>query len=182
MQNTLHEKLLLYRIRSSHDADAFAKLYDAYIQRIYRFVYFKVQVPEEAQDITSETFLRLWQYLSSGKQVTHLGALLYEIARNTIIDHHRKQKGAETPEEDVLAQIPDIQALNNIQRSAEIGQILTAVRLLKDEYREVLIMRYIDGSSTSEIAALLKKSPGAIRVLLHRSLETVRTLLTPSEK
>lgn len=182
MPNPLYEKLLLHRIRTSGDSEAFGKLYDLYIQRIYRFVYFKVPSTEEAQDVTSDTFLRLWQFLQAGNTVQHLGALLYEIARNTIIDHQRRHRPTESLDEDFALEIPDAHGLAKIHRSAEVSEVLAAVRLLKDQYREVIVMRYVDGLSSGEIAVLLKKSPGAIRILLHRSLETVRTLLEPAKE
>jgi RNA polymerase sigma-70 factor (ECF subfamily) len=182
MSNPLYEKLLLHRIRTSGDGEAFGKLYDLYIQRIYRFVYFKVSSTEEAQDVTSDTFLRLWQFLQAGNAVQHVGALLYEIARNTIIDHKRRHRPTESIDEQFALEIPDVQGLAKIHRTAEVAEVLAAVRLLKDEYREVLVMRHVDGLSASEIGVLLKKSPGAVRVLLHRALETVRTLLEPAKE
>jgi RNA polymerase sigma factor (sigma-70 family) len=179
MPNTFQEKLLLYRIRAKRDPDAFGRLYDAYVKRIYRFVYFKLQSTEEAQDVTSEVFLKLWQYLQTENKVSHLGALLYQISRNAIIDHRRKMRPeARIDASEQLLDMPDISGLANIYRSAELSQVLTAVKLLKDEYREVLTMRYIDGIPPTEIAALLGKKPGHVRVLLHRALETVRVLLT----
>jgi len=171
--------LLLYRIRAKRDPEAFGKLYDAYVQRIYRFVYFKVHSAEEAQDITSEVFLKLWQYLLEGKTVAHLGALLYEISRNAIVDNARKKHPETSVDEaEMLMELPDVSGLANIYRSAELSQVLTAVKLLKDEYREVVTMRFIDGIAPTEIATLLGKKPGHVRVLLHRALETVRVLLT----
>ncbi len=180
MPNSLQENLLLFRIRAKQDAEAFGKLYDAYVQRIYRFVYFKVASTEEAQDLTSETFLKLWDYLQSGKSVSHLGALTYRIARNLVIDHHRsRQETASLDAEERLMSLPDVAGLAKIERSAELSHVLAAVRLLKDDHREALVMRYIDGMTPTEIATVIGKSPGAVRVLLHRSLETVRTLITP---
>lgn len=182
MPNFFQEKLLLYKIRANRDSDAFGRIYDTYVKRIFRFVYFKVRSQEEAQDITSETFLKLWQYLSGGKRVDHLGALIYQIARNSVIDHNRQAGRSESLSSDEsMLQIPDIAGLSNIHRSAEISQVLTAVKLLKDEYREIITMRYIDGIEPSEIAALLGKKPGHVRVLLHRALETVRALLASND-
>ncbi len=183
MPNTFQEKLLLYRIRSRRDPEAFGKLYDAYVRRIYRYVFFKVQSTEEAQDLTSDIFLKLWQYLQDGNKVSHLGALIYQIARTSIVDHHRSSRSeASIDEFSQNLELPDIAGLANIHRSAELSQVLSAIRLLKDEYREVITMRYIDGINSSEIAALLGKSPGNVRVLLHRALETTRMLLTSPKR
>ena len=182
MSSILYEKLLLYRIRTGGDPEAFGKIYDLYVQRIYRFVYFKVQSTEEAQDVTAETFLKLWQHVKTGKGVRHLGALLYEIARNTIVDQHRSAHPTEATDDALAQSVQDMIGLARMQRSAEVSMVFGVLRLLKDEYREVLVMRYVDGMSTREIATLLKKNPGAVRVLLHRSLATLRALLAPSSE
>ena len=63
MSNPLHEKLLLYRVRTKKDPEAYGKIYDLYARRIYRFVYFKVSSEEEAQDLTADVFLKAWSFL-----------------------------------------------------------------------------------------------------------------------
>ncbi|TAL19765.1 RNA polymerase sigma factor [Patescibacteria group bacterium] len=186
MPNTvqsLREKLLLYRIRVKRDAGAFGRLYDAYVQRIYRFIFFKVPSAEEAQDLTSETFLKLWQHLEQGKPVRNFNALTYGIARNLVADYYRSQgkKPVAELDEETLSVLPDVKALAKLEKTAELSQVLSALKLLKDEYREALIMRYLDGLTPTEIAPVLGKSSGAVRVILHRSLETLRALLTSNE-
>ncbi|TAK04901.1 RNA polymerase sigma factor [Patescibacteria group bacterium] len=180
VSNSLQDKLLLFRIRLQRDPQAFGKLYDAYVNRIYRFVYFKIPLVEDAQDITSETFLRFWNQVQEGAPVTHVGAYLYRIARNLVADHYRTRQDAlsidAAPELEHLL-LSDAKGLIKIEESLDIGKVLKALRLLKDEYREAIILRYVDELTTTEIAEALGKSPGNVRVLLHRSLDTLRTLL-----
>lgn len=179
MSNSLQDKLLLFRIRLRQDPQAFAKLYDVYVHRIYRFVYFKIPLVEDAQDITSETFLRFWNQVQEGAPVTHVGAYLYRIARNLVADHYRSRQDAlsidAAPEIEQL--LSDAKGLVKIEESLDMAKVLKALRLLKDEYREAIILRYVDELTTAEIAEALGKSQGNVRVLLHRSLDTLRTLL-----
>lgn len=179
MSNSLREKLLLFRIRLQKDPEAFGKLYDLYVSRIYRFVYFKVPSVEDAQDITSETFLKFWNQVQEGASVTHVGAYLYRIARNLVADHYRTNQervslDAEPEMERLLA---DAKGLVRIEDTFDLGKVLKALRLLKDEYREAIILRYVDELTTTEISEALGKSPGNVRVLLHRALETLRTIV-----
>lgn len=179
MPNSLQEKLLLFRIRLQKDPEAFGKLYDLYVSRIYRFVYFKIPSVEDAQDITSETFLKFWNQAQEGAQVTHVGAYLYRIARNLVADHYRQHQEQisidAAPEMEKL--LMDARGLIKIEQSFDIAKVLSALRLLKDEYREAIILRYVDELTTAEIAVALGKNAGNVRVLLHRSLETLRNLI-----
>ena len=179
MERPLQEKLLLYRVRAKRDPDAFGKIYDLYARRIYRFVFFKVSSEEEAQDLTADIFLKAWQYLleETGREVRYLGALLYSIARNRVIDHYRSKSLKETvPMTDAAEElIPDDRALaEKTEARLDVELLETHLRSLKDEYREVLVMRYLDELSPGEIGRLLQKTPGAVRVLLHRALNAIK--------
>lgn len=180
MSNSLSEKLLLFRMRLKPDPEAFGKLYDLYVSRIYRFVYFKIPSVEDAQDVTSETFLRFWNHVADGKPVEHVAALLYRIARNLVSDFYRARSVENisidaTPEIERL--LSDARGLVKIEQSMDVGQVLSALRLLKDEYREIIILRYVDELTNAEIGEVLGKAPGNVRVLTHRALETLRELL-----
>lgn len=190
MQRSLHEKLLLYRVRVKKDPEAFGRIYDSYAPRIYRFVFFKVSSEEEAQDITADIFLKSWQYLldERGKEVRHLPGLLYGIARNCVIDFYRSRatKEALLPITDALDEtVADERRLDE-KTIAKIDVELLGrqLRNLKDEYREVLVMRYLDELSIGEIAEALDKTSGNVRVLLHRATEALKkqTNVEPSRE
>lgn len=185
MSNSLHDKLLLYRVRTKRDPEAFGKIYDLFAHRIYRFVYFKVSSVEEAQDITADVFLKAWSYLidEKGQEVRHLSALLYSMARNRVIDHYRSKSHEAVP----LSEHAEETVADPHTESAKVEAMIDTqllekhLRSLKDEYREVLVMKYLDELDTAEIAKILGKSHGNVRVLLHRALEAVREL-APSDK
>lgn len=177
----LSDTLLLVRLRR-HDQQAFTELYDNYVAKIYRFIYFKVSSVEVAQDLTSEVFLKVWQYFTEGKQVKHLQAFVYQVARNLVIDHYRQkasQQTISTDDDSVTELIDETPAVDLVvQLASDVEKLEEALRQLKDEYREVIVLRYLDGLSTGEVADILDKSKGNVRVLTHRAIEALREVMS----
>ncbi|MAF36459.1 hypothetical protein CL622_05075 [archaeon] len=181
----LPDKFLLVRLKSN-DPEAFAQVYDIYAERIYRFVYFKTSSHEQAEDLAADVFLRAWQYITSGHEVENLNALLYKTARNLVIDHYRRRSNTDVSidREDVmeLSDHRQTELLSKIHIDSEMERVQTILHKLKTEYREVIILRYLDELSISEIADILERTKGSVRVLIHRALKVVRSLLNESEK
>ena len=174
----LDEKILIFRLRVGKDPEAFGKLYDKYVSRIYRFIYFKVPTQEEAQDLTSEAFLKPWQHISEGKAVRTLGPLIFQIARNLVVDFYRSR--SRTPPQvsaEDIADIVDEKSLARLQLQGDLQTLRSALQHLKDEYREALVLRYIEGLSPGEISGIIGKSGVATRVLLHRALQTLKGIV-----
>jgi len=183
----IEEKLLLYKIKQS-DKEAFIRAYDLYVDQLYRFIYFKVGNREEAEDLCSAMFLKTWHYIleNSLKDQKTLKALFYKISRNLIIDHYRKTRGRETISLDSEngvnitdeKQSPD----SSFELQADLLVIQTKLPELKDEYREVIILRFINELSINEIAEILDKSKGNVRILIYRALNALKGLLSQEEK
>ncbi len=176
------DKQLLSKVKK-RDKDAFIEAYDLYVDDIYRFIYFKVGSKEEAEDLASTVFLKTWNYIQNQnlKSTKTLRALIYKIARNAIIDYYRKNRPEETIINDDELGI-DIEDENqDIHKQVEINSDIRIVEAhlakLKDEYREVIIMRYVDELSITEIASVTGKSKGNIRVLSYRALQSLKELL-----
>jgi RNA polymerase sigma-70 factor (ECF subfamily) len=174
----------------SKDKEAFLQAYDGYVNDIYRFIYFKIGNSEEANDITSQVFLKTWNYVQENKLKNRatLKALIYKIARNTIIDHYRSNSKAEKvnidnniDDDQGRASIDIEDKSQDIARQAEINSDMEEVRRnlgkLKDEYKEVLILKYVNELSFKEIAAITGKSKSNTRVLAHRALKALRELM-----
>jgi len=177
MVKPLRERYWLYRIRAHKDAKVFSELYHEHVARIHRFVLFKVGNEDDAREIVDDTFLKLWNHAVSGKPVTNLVGLLYTIARAGCADHLRKRR-FETVPLDAIAEPADGLAASRLAANEELGETLRAMERLKEEYREVLFMRHVDGLSTGEIAATIGKSNGTVRVLLYRAKNALKDLLT----
>ncbi|MBU0648652.1 sigma-70 family RNA polymerase sigma factor [Patescibacteria group bacterium] len=182
MRNKIKEKLLVYRVQVKRDAQAFAEIYDYYIEKIHRFIFFKVASEQEAEDLSSEVFLKAWNYLSSDKGVKSMGALLYTIARNSVIDHWRGKKIELDLEQAFLKdELLEPAAISELEQDADMTRVYKALAKLKDEYREVIVMRYLDQMDVGEISNILQKNKNNIRVLLHRSLTALRQTLEEQE-
>lgn len=177
------DKLLLVRLKKN-DAEAFAKVYDTYVTPIYRFIYFKVPTRHDAEDLTADVFLKLWQFIcraDSDEPIDNLRALLYRIARNRVVDFYRENAKKENDQFiDEVPHIPDERQqrlLSQLDIEFKMSDLNKVLRQLKDEYREVIVLKYIDEYSTGEIAKILDKSKGSVRVLLHRALKVTKELL-----
>jgi|TARA_Y100000294_G_C8467432_1_gene301239 RNA polymerase sigma-70 factor (ECF subfamily) len=163
----------------------FVKFYDKYAPRIYRFVYFKVNSIQDSEDITSEAFFKFWQNLAKlaekKEKIAHPQALLYKIANNLVIDFYRKKPRTELildPEDDNLAKIRDKTDINKeISLDSDIDQVKKALNQLKDEHQNIVIWRYLDDFSVKEMAQIIGKPEGTIRVLIHRALKELKKKL-----
>ncbi len=183
MKNPFEEKLLLYKVREKQDTEAFGTFYDIYVAELYRFVYFKLNNREEAEDVVSEVFLRIWQYLidREKKEVESFRALSYAIARNAIIDVYRRRKrdqdkmNMQMGGENVVV---DIEL--NVGMKLEADNIMSVVATFKQEYQEVIHLRHIEGLPMKDIAKILNKSHTSVRVLLHRATKKLKNTLQSS--
>lgn len=178
------ESALFLRLKKYKDKQAFIEAYDLYIDQIFRFIYFKVGSREEAEDLSSVVFLKCWNYIYEGnlQEDKSLKALLYKIARNTIIDHYRQQKNRATVSlENVEAMAIPADTQDPIEEVATTIDfekvIVEKLPQLKEEYREVIILRFMNELSISEIAGVLGKTNGNIRVMIHRALASLQQLV-----
>lgn len=182
MIDKITKQYFLYRA-GKLDPEAFAKVYDLCVDKIYRYIYFKVSSVQEAQDITSEVFLKTWEYLQEEeRKLDNLEALLYRIARNLVIDFYRKREhdqtvDLETVSEKVLGDKKQTDYHDEIDIKIETKKVLQSLSEMNDLYREVIILKYVDQLSTKEIASIIKKSSGATRVLIHRAVEVLKEIM-----
>ena len=144
----IRDKVLYSKIKHK-DRSAFIKAYDEYLPDIYRFIYYKVSSREEAEDIASQTFLKIWDYIQNNelKSYKTLKALLYRTARNLIIDHYRKQSARKKViYEDDVSELRIADEKQNLKVAMELEEDYRLVESklleLKDEYREVIVLKY----------------------------------------
>lgn len=166
----------------------FSKIYDEYINKIYRFVFLKVNSQEVAEDITSETFSRGWQAYrdqrpktkdqretKNQKEIENISAFLYQIAKNLVTDFYRqKQKFKIVTVENVTITDPAQNPIESANLNAEMAIARKALSRLKDNYQDVIIWHYLDELSIPEIAKILDKSEGAVRIMLSRAMKALR--------
>ena len=176
----IREKNLLYRLRQK-DKDAFIKTYDEHVDDIHRFIYFKIGNNEDANDLTSIVFLKAWDYINQNslKDSRTLRALFYKIARTSIADYYRSQKNVHSLSiDDENNPIEIVDESQDVIRDISVNSDLELIRKklpeLKMEYREVIIMHYVNDLSLEEISEITGKRKANIRVLIYRALKALR--------
>ena len=135
---SLKEKYLLFKAKSFNDAEAYGQIYDRYIERIYRFIFFKVSNQSDAEDIASETFLKVWQYIKEGQPVKNLNALLYSVARNLIIDYYRLRVKKREYEEPLAVDIKNISGIAACFPSRLLYPLPDAVKIVLNHFYGLL--------------------------------------------
>lgn len=163
------------------DKKDFIQFYNEYVDKIYRFIYFRVDSEETAQDLASEVFLRTWQNLQKAPKIINSRAFLYQTTRNLLTDFYRRKSNFEVTlasAEFDPGQLPDkANLVDKINFDLEFEQVRKALNNIQPEQQEAVMLRYLDELEMPEIAQILGKSEGAVRVLLHRGLTALRKFL-----
>lgn len=172
------EALVLEVQEGEHQA--FASLYDVFIDPIYRYVYYRVK-SEDVDDIVETVFLKVWEHIRKYKREkkASFSAWIFKIAHNAVVDHYRSTKNKETDSLDFA--VPDHKREHNPIRVTEDvidKKILrTAVNKLKKNYRDVIVYKFLNDFSNAEIAEILDRSEGSLRILQFRALKALRNEL-----
>lgn len=170
----------LIRRAKEGQEEAFGELYERHLNAVYRYLYARLDNHLDAEDFTEEVFFKAWHSLSSYDErgIPFLAFLLI-IARNVLIDHYRRN--GRSPQHVSLEDLqlgdlaPDPGELaNNSLNHQELRQAMVELR---DDYQEVLVLRFLNELSPKETARVMKRSTGAVRVLQHRALAAIRKAL-----
>ncbi len=164
------------------DGEAFGELYDRYVDIVHRYIALRVNNHTLAEDLTSETFLRALRRVSSFTwQGRDFGAWLVTIARNLITDHYKSSRYKMEHSTSDLVEAghdrsqdgPENEVLAGITNAA----LLEAVKRLGSEQQECIVLRFLQGMSLAETAAVLGKNEGAIKALQYRAVKSLSRLL-----
>lgn len=157
----------------------FGKIYDCYVEKIYRFISLKVSSSEIAEDLASETFLRSWKaFEKDSESIENPQAFLYQVARNLLADFYRnKNNMPSVSTERVQIEDPRSDMEEKAKLDSDMGIIQQALHTLKDDYQNVIIWHYLDDLPIQDVARLLGKSEKTTRVTLHRALKSLKTQL-----
>jgi RNA polymerase sigma-70 factor, ECF subfamily len=174
----LSEEQLISKIQHG-DKEAFGKLYLIYLDRIYRYVFFKVNHDKHiAEDITEIIFIKAMQHINTflPDQGT-FQAWLYRIAHNTVLDHYKTYKTANRIQENT-ASVEAIEKLEEeIDTRQKLAAVMNAMRELTEEQQSVLSLRFIEGLNPREIAYITNKHEDAVRAIQYRALKTLKKKL-----
>jgi RNA polymerase sigma-70 factor, ECF subfamily len=162
------------------DRAFFATLYRRYLDRVYGYAFYQLGDHHDAEDVTERIFLAVLRALPDFRdQGSTFRAWLFRIAHNTIANAHRSRarRRTEPLPDDFQRAAPNADPAPQVALADELREIRHAVAQMPDDRRQVILLRFVDDLSTNEIAQVLDRSPGAIRVLLHRSLRELASRL-----
>ncbi len=165
----------------------FGDAYERYSDELFRHCSLRLSDRERALELMQETFVRAWQYVQRGEEVREIRPFLYRTLRNLIIDEYRKHKSTSLeamvdPEGEGVEHLLPPDETNTLEAAINRFDGVRALERLKelpDNYREVLILRYVDGLSPSEIAEEIDETENAVSVRIHRGLKKLKVLLEP---
>lgn len=168
------EKILIKEVKNGNQS-AFSSLYNEYVDSLYRFVLLRVSSADLARDITSDCFLRIFDFLSSQAEIENFRALLFKIARHRIIDFYRQKDKA-------FVSLDELEESNFVSHpdpslSLEFEKMKKAISSLKEEYQEPVILHYLEGFSWKEAADILNIPAPTLRQRAHRGLKLLKEKL-----
>jgi len=168
---------------SKGESAAFGLLYDKHVAAIYRYVYYRVRDDAEAEDLTSDVFMRALKAMPRYEPRQAFLAWLYRIARNAVIDRARRgnrqvsfEDALEHPGADQIIE-PDAEVLAHSDNATLRG----ALAKLTPLQQEVVVLRYLEGYSTQEVARIVGKREGTVRGIQFRAIGALRQLIPSRE-
>jgi len=167
------EILGLVKRAADGDFEAFGKLYIFHVEKIYRYIFYHVRDKPLSEDITEEVFLKAWRAIGScrGKEKT-FSSWLYRIAHNHLVDELRRRQRYSSVEIETVEVITDTG--REVERVLEQQELLEVINYLPPNQRQIIILKFIEGLDNHEIASIMSRSEGAIRILQMRALATLR--------
>lgn len=167
----------------NHEA-RFLKAFEEYSDALFRHATIRISDRERAIDLVHDTFTKVWTYARNGHDIENYRPFLYKVLNNLIIDEYRKQKEASLDallerdgvDEGSFAELHE-SSVEALAATIDGKQALDLIASLPDVYREVLILRFVDGLGPREISTLIEESENVVSVRIHRGLKQLRDII-----
>jgi RNA polymerase sigma-70 factor (ECF subfamily) len=172
----------LVRRAQEFDEEALASLYELLYPKLYNYAYLQLGDVHQAEDLASEVLLRVLESLSGYRfRGVPLTAWVFRIARNCIIDLHRRRQ--RRPQVGLHDGIPSTEDSPHAlaERSVAHGELRQALTRLTEEQRQVIILKFVEGMDNTSVARVLGRSQGAVKSLQHRALVSLKKILSSQE-
>ena len=160
------------------DQGAFADLYDRHVVRVYRHIYYLVSDAREAEDLTAQTFLKAWEAVDRYKERgAPFVAWLLRISHNLTISYLRSKRDHSELDEGYVDNKRAGNPEESLEQATDERSVRDAVLRLREEQRQVIMLRFVEELDYREVAAMIGKSVPAVRVIQHRALGNLRKLM-----
>lgn len=174
--------------RKSHE-ERFLSAYDEYSQALFRHARLRISNEDRAVDLVHDTFTKVWSYVRSGQEIETFRPFLYKVLNNLIIDEYRKRTESsldallerEGVDEGSFAELSE-STIDSLAATMDGKQAFGLIHRLSDEYKEVLLLRFVDGLGPKEISELIEESENVVSVRLHRALKQLRSHIESQEQ
>ena len=175
----MREEESIARRLQKREPEAWSAVYEEYFPRVYRYIALRVSNRTEAEDLTEQAFLKALQSIDSFKwRGVPFSAWLFRIARNLVIDYWRTAKSKTSLPLDESLVSDDVDPETIAERNLDIKQVFQAMGQLTQSQRDVMELRFFGGLSVNEVAKVLGKSEGAVKVMQHSALAALRKRLS----
>lgn len=154
------------------DVEAFALLYDRYVQPLYHYCYHRTNNVHEAEDLTSQTFLAALEAFPKYRRGGHFAAWLFTIARNKVIDYYRRMSHVPLDEASAPPLHPDLAGESESAQQKRV--LLSLIGRLEEDEQELIRLRYVAELPFAEIARALHKNEAATKKMLYRLLARLK--------
>jgi RNA polymerase sigma factor (sigma-70 family) len=177
--DALPEESRLVSQAKTGDATAFVHLYDAYVEGIYRYVYFRVINDAAAEDITSQVFLNAWEHLGSYQEVDgSFVSWIHKIANSQVLDYYKTNLKTHEIDIDFLSIPADYGLKDEVQDLIKLETMRNHLRFLTADPKQSLISKILNrGTTNRNIARLLARLENDVHTLQVRTLQTVAKFL-----
>lgn len=174
------DDIQLLKTAQGGDADAFGELYERYAPRVFRYLYAHLGNRQDAEDLTEEVFLRVWRTLPKyQEQGVPFLAFLFRVAHNALIDYYRhgSRPGQEVSIEEMALTEHGPGPGEAVMTLLEHQQLRQTLMKMREDYRTVLVLRFLSELTPMETAQVMGRSAVAVRVLQHRALTALRSMM-----
>jgi len=174
-------------IKGDHE-ERFLKAFDEYNDALFRHAFMRISNRERALDLVHDAYTKVWSYIRGGYEIDNFRPFLYKVLNNLIIDEYRKRKELSL---DAMMEVEGVDegsfdelSENTVESLAATIDGRKAFELLvelPDQYREVIIYRFIDQLGPREISELIEESENVVSVRIHRALKMLRQRIEAGE-
>ncbi|MEL6150451.1 MAG: sigma-70 family RNA polymerase sigma factor [Chloroflexota bacterium] len=169
------------------DKEAFGEIYERYLDKIYRYCYYRVGSAKDAEDLTSRVFYRALAHVDGYEdRGVPFQAWLYRIAHNLVANHHRDRSRRKIIplDEYIVSNVytgASTGPETNAQHMEERDRLMSVIRDLPEDRQQLLILKFVDRLSNAEIGEIMGRTEGAVKSLYHRTLLALRETLSDAD-